>query len=160
MFQRGDQVVHRIHGAGTVVAIIQPDSAPKECPYYEVDLVASDTRLMVPVEGAERILRPVSSPSTVDKALKAIQQPSMVDVEQGRWHQWLQATLRTGRMLAAAEVICRLRARRQRKSLSFTDQQTLERATTFLASELALVKDIPFEQAEHQVERLVMSCLF
>lgn len=158
MFQQGDPVVHRIHGAGTVVAIVQPDSAPKECPYYEVDLVASDTRLMVPVEDAEKILRPVSSPSTVDKALRAIQQPSMVDVEQSRWQQRLQATLRTGQVLAVAEVIRWLRARSQRKSLSFTERRTLERATTFLASELALIKGIPFEQAQYQVE-MAMSCL-
>jgi CarD family transcriptional regulator len=156
MFQQGDQVVHRIHGAGTVVAIVQP-FAPQECEYYELDLVASDTRLMVPVEGAERILRPVSSPSAVAKALRAIQQPPMVDVEQGRWKERLRASLRTGQALAAAQVLRQLRARHQRRDLTFADRQLLRRATTFLASELALVRDIPFEQAQYQVERLAMS---
>ena len=163
MFQQGDRVVHRIHGAGTVVAIVQPDFAPKDCEYYELDLVASDTRLMVPVEGAEKILRPVSSPSAVDRALKAIQQPSSGGMGRGskrqRWQQQLRATLRTGQVLAVAEVIRRLRARSQRRDLTLTDRRILEQATTFLASELALAKGIPFEKAKYQVERLAMKSL-
>jgi len=158
MFQQGDQVVHHIHGAGTVVAIVQPDFAPKECKYYELDLVASDMRLMVPMEGAEKILRPVSSASTADKAVRAIQQPLMVDVERGTWQRRrLQDSLRTGQALAVAEVIRRLRARSQRRDLTFTDRRILKRATAFLAGELALAKGIPFEQAQYQLERLATS---
>jgi RNA polymerase-interacting CarD/CdnL/TRCF family regulator len=157
MLQPGDQVVHRIHGAGTVVAILRPHSAPRECQYYELDLLASDTRLMVPVEGAETILRPVSPPSTVEEALATIQQASSDVAAKGsrrqRSQRRLQASLRTGQVRAVAEVIRRLRARSRRRSLSFTDRRTLRRAIAFLASELALAEAIPFERAKYQVER-------
>ncbi|MEA3346174.1 MAG: CarD family transcriptional regulator [Chloroflexota bacterium] len=159
MFQRGDHVVHHIHGAGTIVGLVHPDSAPKDCEYYELDLVASDTRLMVPVEGAEESLRPVSSSGTMDEALKAIlQQLPNANVGRGRWRQRLRASLRTGQALAAAEVLQHLRARHQRRDLTRTDRRLLRKATAFLASEIAVVKKIPFEQAEYQVESLAMSC--
>jgi len=157
MFQQGDQVVHRIHGAGTIVAIVRPDNAPKDCPYYEVDLVASDTRLMVPMECAEDILRPLSSSDTVDRAMRVIQRPPTSTVEVGRdkRRQPLWGALWTGQTMAVAEVIRGLRAQGQRRKLSFTDRQILKRATTFLASEIAVVKGIPFDQAERQVEELI-----
>jgi RNA polymerase-interacting CarD/CdnL/TRCF family regulator len=160
MFQQGDQVVHRIHGAGTITAIIQPDAAPKACPYYELDLVASETRLMVPVEGAEDTLRPVSSSGVVEEALRTISQLSDDDETDRRSSRWrrrqrrMQAELGTGRMLAVAGVIQRLISLGRSKSLSFTERRTLQRAIAFLASELALAKSIPFDRAEHQVERM------
>jgi len=79
MLHQGDKVVHRIHGAATVAAVFQPDSAPSDCQYCEPDLVASDTWVMVPVEGAERILRSVCSPCAMDRALEAIPQASTMD---------------------------------------------------------------------------------
>jgi CarD family transcriptional regulator len=157
MLHQGDKVVHRIHGAATVAAVFQPDSAPRDCQYYELDLVASDARVMVPVEGAEGTLRSVCSPNAMDRAMEAMQEAAGVDGTRGR-HERLWASLQTGQALAAAKVICRLRAlRQQRRRLTFTDRRILRRATTLLASELALVKDIPFDRAEVRVERLATS---
>jgi RNA polymerase-interacting CarD/CdnL/TRCF family regulator len=157
MLHRGAKVVHRIHGAGTVAALFRPDSAPRDGPYYELDLVASDTRVMVPVEGADRTLRSVCSPNAMDRAMEAIQETAAVDGGRGR-HERLRASLQTGQALAAAKVICQLRAlRQQRRRLTFTDRRILRRATTLLASELALVKDISFDRAEVRVERLAAS---
>jgi RNA polymerase-interacting CarD/CdnL/TRCF family regulator len=154
-------MVHRPHGAGTVVSILRPDSAPRECDHYQLDLVASNTRLMVPVEGTGTILRPVSSPRTVEELLATIQQPfSSVDAKgrkRQRHQRRLRAGLRTGRARAVAEVICQPRARSQRRSPNFADRRTLRRATAFLPSELAVVEAIPFEQAEFRVERLATS---
>jgi RNA polymerase-interacting CarD/CdnL/TRCF family regulator len=150
-------MVHRPHGAGTVVSILRPDSAPRECDHYQLDLVASNTRLMVPVEGTGTILRPVSSPRTVEELLATIQQPFSSVVAKGRKRQRHQRRLRAGRARAVAEVICQRRTRRQRRSPNFADRRTLRRATAFLPSELAVVEAIPFEQAEFRVERLATS---
>ena len=160
MFQKGDRVVHRIHGAATVMGIVQPDSAPKECPYYELDPLTSDTRLLVPVEGTEHILRPPSSPSAVDEAVRIIRQPVTLGADKReRYHhrrmQALQARLQTGQVLMVAEVVHSLMEYREKRGkLTFTDRKVLRRAIAFLASELAVVRDIPFEQAERQLGRL------
>jgi len=116
---------------------------------------------MVPVEGAEDTLRPVSSPGVVEEALKTILQLDDGGEAHGggRWQRRqrrMQAELGTGRMLAVAGVIQRLRSLGQSKSLSFTERRTLQRAIAFLASEVALAKSIPFDRAEHQVERLTV----
>lgn len=156
MLDQGEKVVHRIHGAGTVAAILQPDFAPKECKYYELDLVATDTRVLVPVDAAEDTLRPLSSLSTLEEALNTVPEPANRGVDRGngwqRQQQRLQDRLGTGQMLAVAEVIRRLVMQRRRKQLSFSERRILQRAITFLASELALVKGIPLDQAERQVE--------
>lgn len=161
MFQQGDRVVHRIHGAATVMGIVKPDSAPRECPYYELDLLASDTRVLVPVEGTENTLRSPSSPSAVDEAVRIIQQPVMLNAEKKsqqyhRRQQRLQALLHTGQVLAVAEVVHSLMNYREKRGrLAFGDRLILRRAIAFLASELAVVRDIPFEQAETQLGRMV-----
>jgi len=157
MLDQGDKIVHRIHGAGTVAAILQPDFAPMECKYYELDLVASDTRVLVPVDAAEDTLRPVSSLGKLEEAMNAVPEPVGRGAERGngwqRQQQRLQDRLGTGQMPAVAEVIRRLVVRRQRKQLNFSERRILQRAITFLASELALAKGIPLDQAECQVER-------
>ena len=154
-------MVHRPHGAGTVISILLPDSAPRERGHYYLNLVASNTWLMVPVEGAGMILRPVSSPRTSEELLATSQQPFSSVVAKGskrqRNQRHLQASLRPGRARAVAKVICQLRARSQRTSLSFADRRTPRRATAFLAGELAAVEAIPFEQVEFRVERLATS---
>ena len=156
MFHQGDKVVHRIHGAATVSAVSSLDSAPRDCQYCRLDLVSSDTRVMVPVQRAEAILRPVCSSSAMSRALEVTQATITVDGWRGR-HERLRASLQTGEVLAVAQVICRLRVLRQKKDLSFTDRRILRRATSLLAGELALVKEISYEQAECRVERLAAS---
>jgi RNA polymerase-interacting CarD/CdnL/TRCF family regulator len=93
----------------------------------------------------------------MDRAMEATQEMARMDVGRRR-HERLRASLQTGQALAAAKVICRLRAVRQKRgNLTFTDRRILRCATTLLASELALVKDIPFDRAEHRVESLATS---
>jgi RNA polymerase-interacting CarD/CdnL/TRCF family regulator len=93
----------------------------------------------------------------MDRVMEATQETVVMDGGRRR-HERLRASLQTGQALAAAKVICRLRAlRQQRGSLTFTDRRILRRATTLLASELALVKNIPFDRAEHRVENLAAS---
>lgn len=157
MLDQGDKVVHRIHGAATVAAVFQPDFAPKECNYYELDLVASDTRVLVPVDAAADTLRPISSLSTLEEALNAVPEPANRGADRGngwqRQQQRLLDRLGTGQMLAVAEVIGRLVILRRRKQLNFSERRILQRAITFLASELSLAKGIPLEQAQCRVER-------
>ena len=54
-------------------------------------------------------------------------------------------------MHAAAKVICRLRALELKGDLTFVDLQIMRRATTLLAADVALVEDIPLEQAENRL---------
>jgi RNA polymerase-interacting CarD/CdnL/TRCF family regulator len=84
--------------------------------------------------------------------MEAVQEMARVDGGRGR-RERLWASLLTGQALAAAKVICRLKALRKRSRLTFTDRRILRRATIPLASEVGLVKDIACEQTECRVER-------
>jgi RNA polymerase-interacting CarD/CdnL/TRCF family regulator len=136
MLLRGDNVVHRGHGAATVTGVVRSDSAPMDCRYYQLDLVASDTRVLVPVEHAEETLRPLSSTTAIDGALKAVEGEAKLDRVRGR-HDRMRAELLTGQVHAAAEVICRLRALKRKRDLTFVDRQIMRRATALLAAEVA-----------------------
>jgi RNA polymerase-interacting CarD/CdnL/TRCF family regulator len=75
--------------------------------------VASDTRVMVPMEGAEGTPRSVCSSNAMDRVMEAVQEMARVDGGRGR-RERLWASLLTGQALAAAKVICRLKALRKR----------------------------------------------
>jgi RNA polymerase-interacting CarD/CdnL/TRCF family regulator len=121
--------------------------------YYQLELAASDVMLLVPVERAEEMLRPVCTTQAMARILESIRGVVRLGGARGR-HERMRAELLRGQTDATARVICQLRALRLKRDLTFTDRQILRRATALLAGEMALAEDMPFEQAENRVEAL------
>lgn len=155
MFSVGDQVVHHVHGAGTIVDFRENrDSDSDEVTeYYVIDLVESSIRLSVPVDVTKDRLRKASSHRKLLRVLRTMKgEPRVLEGDAKRRGELVRQRLESGDPMDTAEAILSLVGlEKQAGELNTTETGLLERATSFLAGELALVDDMDLEDARYKL---------
>ena len=153
MFKIGDKVVHPYHGAGMVIDIEEKKLLKERGRYYIIDLVASDGIVMVPTNNVQRIgLRRASGRRAISRAMNTLAStPDTLSSDHRERQARAQERLNTGDLIEVTEVVRNLAWRNSEAGLTMADNKLYQRAQTFLASELALAKDIELQEA---LERL------
>ena len=157
MFKIGDKVVHPYHGAGMVVDIKEKQIL-KECGrYYIIDLVAYDGIVMVPVNNIQRIgLRRVSGRRAISRAMNTLTStPDALASDHRERQARAQEKLNTGDLIKVTEVVRNLASRDHHAGLTMADNKIYQRAQTFVASELALAKDIELQEALERLQTVL-----
>jgi len=152
VFEIGDKVVHPHHGAGVVVGIEYRTIGDYDTEYYVIELTAGNRTLMIPVANADNLgLRKVirkSQLSLIRQALRS--QPDMLPDDFKTRQESLSERLKSGSLLAVAEVVRNLAGRDRVKKLSPSDMQMLDRAKEMLAGEMALAQSRQLDEVlEH-----------
>jgi CarD family transcriptional regulator len=157
MFSVGDRVIHCIHGAGIVVEKKKMRVTGKTDRYVVIDLLGSRSTLMVPTDGAEQRLRPVSKMATLRRLLmeRLASQPDKLPTNYKKRAQQIRDKLKSGRAKKWIEVIRDLMHRDEQKSLSPSDQKLLDRAMSLLSGELALARGIAPEKAKDRLASIL-----
>lgn len=149
----GDKVVYAPHGAGIVVATTHRDDAFGE--YLSIRIAQSNMTLMVPAALAdEKGLRPVIGEERMIELLDSLQSEgsSLPDNPQQRARDGVERT-RTGDATVLAQVLRDYsQLERNGKKLSTTELRTITNAKNMLASEIALVQEIPIAEAVERIE--------
>ena len=153
MFKIGDKVVHPYHGAGMVIDIEEKKLLKERGRYYIIDLVAYDGIVMVPTNNIQKIgLRRVSGKRAISRAMNTLAStPDTLSSDHRERQARAQERLNTGDLIEVTEVVRNLAWRNTEAGLTMADNKLYQRAQTFLASELALAKDIELQEA---LERL------
>ena len=155
MFSVGDHVVHRVHGAGTIVKLRdnQRSDSDEASEYYVIDLIESSIRLSVPVDGTKDRLRKASSRRKLGRVFKILKgQPKALEGDAKRRAEIIRQCLEGGDPLDAAEAILSLVGlEHQVGGLNTTETGLLEQAVSFLSGELALVNGIDLEDARYKL---------
>ena len=153
MFKIGDKVVHPYHGAGMVVDIKEKQILKERGRYYIIDLVAYEGIVMVPVTNIQKIgLRRVSGRRAISRAMNTLTStPDALSSDHRERQARAQEKLNTGDLIKVTEVVRNLAWRDHHAGLTMADNKIYQRAQTFVASELALAKNIELQEA---LERL------
>jgi RNA polymerase-interacting CarD/CdnL/TRCF family regulator len=155
VFSVGDQVVHHVHGAGTIVDFRENrDSDSDEVTeYYVIDLIESSIRLSVPVDVTKDRLRKALSHRKLVRVLKSLKgDPRILEGDAKRRGEMIRQRLESGDPLDTAEAILSLVGlEKQTGELNTTETGLLERATSFLAGELALVDGLELDDARYKL---------
>lgn len=159
MFKLGDRVVYPMHGAGVIEAIEEQEILGARQKYYIMKLPLGDMRVMIPLNNASNIgIRGVVNGDEIDHVLNVLKQDETVMPT--NWNQRYRANLekmRSGDILAVAEVVRNLMKRDHEKGLSTGERKMLDTARQILISELILVKQIDEESATRLIEQLLES---
>ena len=159
MFKLGDRVVYPMHGAGVIEAIEEQEILGARQKYYIMKLPLGDMRVMIPLNNARNIgIREVVNGDEIDHVLDVLKQDETVMPT--NWNQRYRANLekmRSGDILAVAEVVRNLMKRDHEKGLSTGERKMLDTARRILISELILVKQIDEESATRLIEQLLES---
>ena len=152
VFGEGDLVVYPNHGAGHVAGVEEKTVLGEERRYYIVYIADGGLTLNIPADG-ETGLRPCSGEEGVTQALSILRGDAQS--MPANWNHRLkhnQEKLRSGEISRVAEVVRDLSVFGGEHGLSTGERTLLAKARRILISEVALVMDLPVEEAEALVD--------
>ena len=155
MFSVGDLVVHPMHGAGVIDAIVREKVAGSTQDYYVFKMPVGGLLLKIPTANSQAIgIRSIIQRPEAEALIAAI--PSMPVEENSNWNTRYRvnmARLKSGDLYEVARVIKGLLYRERRRGLSNGERKMLHSAKQILLSELVLAEDSGYEELEKRVER-------
>ena len=159
MYSVGDKIVHPMHGAGIIENVTQERINGILNRYYVFTMPVGALTLKIPTENCGAIgVRGLSEPDHIDAVLAAV--PGM-DVDMTpNWNRRYRENmdkLKSGDLYEVAKVIKCLVRRDVERGLSNGERKMLHSAKQILLSEMVLVKDMPYPEAEQWLLDAIMS---
>lgn len=158
MFSVGDLVVHPMHGAGVIDAIVREKVAGSTQDYYVFKMPVGGLVLKIPTANSRAIgIRSVICPAEAEALIGAI--PAMPVEESANWNKRYRENmvrLKSGDLYEVARVVKGLMFRDRRRGLSNGERKMLHAARQILLSELVLAEDRGYEEVEDRVERAML----
>lgn len=153
MFQPGDKIVHPMHGAGVVDAIVSKKVNGVVRDYYVFKMPVGGMVVMIPTETSDAIgVRAVVQSQEADRVIAAI--PGIeVHPVQG-WNQRYRENmtrLKSGDLLEVAAVVKSLTRRDEARGLSTGERKMLHTARQILLSELVMAQSVNYDEMERRV---------
>ena len=157
-FQVGDKIAHPLHGAGVIDGVEQRRINGKLREYFVMRIPVGDMRVMIPCDGCTEVgVRPVMSAAGMDALLEAI---SGVEVNMtGNWNKRFRENMeriKSGDLMEVSAVIKGLMRREAERGLSTGERKMLYSARQIILSELVLVADCSFEEAEERLNACML----
>ncbi|MEG2988953.1 MAG: CarD family transcriptional regulator [Oscillospiraceae bacterium] len=153
MFQIGDKIVHPMHGAGVVDAIIQKKVNGITRDYYILKLPVGGMLVMIPTDNTEEIgMRHIVDKERADEVIAAI--PGIeVDMTQNwnRRYRENMLRLKSGDLIEVARVVKGLVLRDTDRGLSTGERKMLHSAKQILISELVLSQNSTYEEVDARI---------
>ena len=158
MFSVGDLVVHPMHGAGVIDAIVREKVAGSTQDYYVFKMPVGGLLLKIPTANSQAIgIRSIIQRPEAEALIAAI--PSMPVEENSNWNKRYRenmARLKSGDLYEVARVIKGLMHRDRRRGLSTGERKMLHAARQILLSELVLSEHEAYDVMETRVDRAMM----
>jgi len=158
MFSVGDLVVHPMHGAGVIDAIVQEKVAGSTQDYYVFKMPVGGLLLKIPTANSDSIgLRAIIAPAEAEVLLRAI--PTLELEQTANWNRRYRENmerLKSGNLYEVARVMKALMERDQVRGLSTGERKMLHSARQILISELVLVQHTSYQDMEAQVDAAMM----
>lgn len=153
MFTIGEKVVYPVHGAGIIEGIEQQEVLGKKRSYYVLRLYVGDMRVMVPVDGVERVgMRRVCNEDQLCEVRLILQDAaSPWEDNWNRRYRLNMDKIKSGDICQLAEVVRNLMRRDSSKGLSTGEKKMLDNARKILMSEVALAIGEEPETLEEQL---------
>jgi CarD family transcriptional regulator len=157
-FQIGDQVIHPVHGVGTVKTLTEQQFgvAPARS-YYEVATPRGPT-VWVPIdEQGHTVLRRIASKACLAECRGLLlEDPIPFNSDRPTRQVEISTRLKGGLLPALATTVRDLRARSRGVPLGATENALLKRISKALCDEWAASKGITIHAAEREVEELLL----
>ncbi len=158
-FKVGDKVVYPSQGVSVVESITDEVLVGTSMRCYNLRLLNTDSKVMVPVDNSERVgLRPLADPEEVARSMRRLRRSEPDDPD--NWKDRYRANLdriKTGDLNEIVDVLLCLAEVSGRKTLSFRERKMYDHARQLLAYEVAEVEGRSVETVEQEVEEALQS---
>lgn len=159
LFQIGDKVVYPLHGAGIIESIEEKEFLGEIKKYYIINISSSNLKIMIPVNNISHSeLRPINDLSTLKDILLSLKEEEYLQDKvppAKQRNQIFTEKIKSGSFRKNAEVVRDLMIINNSKPLNSTEKQILNKARKLVVSEIALTKDIPNQQADDLLDKMI-----
>jgi RNA polymerase-interacting CarD/CdnL/TRCF family regulator len=156
VYSEGDWIVHSRYGIGRIKGVETKSISGEETHYYRIK--TTDSTFWIPVDQMDsELLRPLSTPKEIQKAIAALQKPPEAMSSNYKMRQMrIQKAQSRNTPKAIARIIRDLRAyRRKMGVLNSTERSAFRSLKKQLVEEWAIVTDINTEKAASKFEILL-----
>jgi CarD family transcriptional regulator len=153
----GSQVVHSLHGVGTVESLETKELLAKETRFATISFQDDRLKIMVNLDQRNSMLRPLMTGEQVESILEYLRSHSSEGVITKSTHRYnlnLQK-IKSGDINSLCQVIKELSGLLEEKRLTQKEHSMLEQSRKILASELSSVKNRPHQE---MVELICSTC--
>lgn len=158
MFSIGDMVVHPMHGAGIINAIVRQRIGNSDQDYYVFKMSVGGLLLKIPTANSQIIgLRAVEDTQTVEQVINAI--PSLEIEDTVNWNKRYRENmmrLKSGDLYEVARVIKSLMHRDLERGLSTGERKMLHNAKQILISEVVLIESADYTKVEERLDQAML----
>lgn len=158
MFSIGDLVVHPMHGAGVIDDIVQEKISGVVKEYYVFKMPVGGLVLKIPIANSQVIgIRGIISKTEAETLLSAI--PELTVESNANWNKRYQENmlrLKSGDLYEVARVVKALMYRDLQRGLSTGERKMLHSARQIMLSEIVLVEECAYQEAESRLDRAMM----
>ncbi len=156
-YKVGDYLVYPMHGVGQITSLSRQSILGKTKPCYVMEVENNKMTVMVPIENAKRVgIRPIIAKREIRKVINLLKKDE-VDTEED-WkirYQNNMNKIKSGNIYSVAEVCRNLYKRAQDRELSLMERRLYESAYRLISSEIALSKQISFEEAGNMISEVL-----
>ena len=158
-FSANEFVVYPTHGVGQVIAIEVQTVAGASLELFVLYFPKSKMTLRVPTQKAESVgMRKLSSPTVIQHVRQTLLQAApRTRTSWLRLGKEYEAKIKSGNIIAIAEVLRDLCRRPFNSHQSYSESQLYAAALDRLSGEVALVEGVTEETAVSELESLVMT---
>lgn len=160
MFHVGDQVVYPMHGAGIIESIEDKEIFGSISKYYIINMILGQVKAMVPVDKAESIgIRRITDLRGYDEVLRILcGSYKKMDEKWNKRFRENEAKLKKGNIYEIAEIVNYLNYMDRRGKLSTGEKKMLVQSREMMISELALIRNICYEEMEREMNEILNIC--
>jgi CarD family transcriptional regulator len=152
-FEVGDKVVYPSQGVSVVESISEEVLAGSAMQCYNLRLLTTDSKVVVPVSNTLRVgLRPLSEAPVVARIMRRLHDRN-TDGD-NNWKDRYRTNLdriKTGELDEIVDVLLCLSEVASRKTLSFRERKMFDHARQLLVFEVAEVEGRPVEEVDREV---------
>jgi CarD family transcriptional regulator len=158
-FRNGEFVVYPAHGVGQITAIEVQTVAGSSLEFFVIYFAKSKMKARVPTQKAAGIgVRKLSSPAAIEQARRTLSQSAVkARINWARLTKEYEAKIKSGEIIALAEVVRDLHRRSATAEQSYSERQLYAAALDRLSGEVAQVERISEEEATSGLENLLKS---
>ncbi|HJQ78269.1 MAG TPA: CarD family transcriptional regulator [Acidimicrobiia bacterium] len=150
----GDKVVHPQHGAATIKKKVKQEFDGNKRDYFILDIATEQLTVMVPLDKADDLIRPVISKTRSREVLRSLKgEPEEAGSNWSRWYKVLNEKMVSGDIFQVAEVVRDLSFAQQTKGISPALKRMLSKARLTLSSELAFSLEVDDDEAIKKLDR-------
>jgi CarD family transcriptional regulator len=146
---------------GVIEQVAEKSIGGNTSSFYRLRLLSSDSMVMVPVDNTTAVgLRKVLTRHQYNRVFKLLKNGEVATYDD--WKGRFQANsdkMRTGDIMAVAEVLKSLTVLAEVKPLSYRERKMLDRARFLLISELAEVSSKSADKVEEQIDDALVASI-